>query len=380
MGLTNPIWASPTKYLRARNPEESILFLDPAALAQTYLKFRSEFPGLTTYAVKANPDPHVIKSLALLGVHTFDVASPAEIDLVRSICPKATLHYHNPIRSRHEIRAAAKQDVQSYSVDCASELIKLAEELPERSVEIAVRFALPLDGASYDFGSKFGATPDHAVDLLRQATNLGFQPTLTFHPGTQCTAPSVWTEYIRVAADIANRAGITLSRLNVGGGFPCGRDGLDHDLSLIFQSIADAQTTHFPSGATEFVCEPGRALVSDAFSLAIMVKAKRGGDLFLADGVYGSLSEQNQIGLTRKFDVVSTETKTTSETPQDWRVFGPTCDSLDVLFDHVPLPGCIDEGDYVLFHSLGAYSTAMATRFNGYGQAQIVTVDRLTDS
>jgi ornithine decarboxylase len=58
-------------------------------------------------------------------------------------------------------------------------------------------------------------------------------------------------------------------------------------------------------------------------------------------------------------------------------VYGPTCDSLDRLPAPVALPGDMEEGDYVLFDGMGAYSRAIATRFNGYGPGEAVTVARL---
>ena len=48
-------------------------------------------------------------------------------------------------------------------------------------------------------------------------------PSITFHPGTQCTDPAAWASYIREAAVIAERAGVKIARLNVGGGFPSHR-------------------------------------------------------------------------------------------------------------------------------------------------------------
>jgi ornithine decarboxylase len=59
-------------------------------------------------------------------------------------------------------------------------------------------------------------------------------------------------------------------------------------------------------------------------------------------------------------------------------VFGPTCDSLDRLPGLVPLAGDLEEGDWLVWHGLGAYSTATVTRFNGYGEIEVVTTDRLT--
>jgi len=55
-------------------------------------------------------------------------------------------------------------------------------------------------------------------------------------------------------------------------------------------------------------------------------------------------------------------------------VFGPTCDSVDRLPGDVPLPGDIAEGDFVVIHGMGAYSTVTNTRFNGFGELSVATV------
>ena len=75
-----------------------------------------------TYAVKANDTSEVIENLHMAGLSTFDVASPAEIARVRDLCPGATLHYNNPVRSAREIQMGVQAGVASWSVDCISEL------------------------------------------------------------------------------------------------------------------------------------------------------------------------------------------------------------------------------------------------------------------
>lgn len=93
--------------------------------------------------------------------------------------------------------------MKSWSVDSASELEKLIELVPAEDCEISVRFKLPVAGAAYNFGAKFGATVELAAQLTKRAAEAGFIPSLTFHPGTQCTDPHAWEAYIRSAADIA---------------------------------------------------------------------------------------------------------------------------------------------------------------------------------
>ena len=57
-----------------------------------------------------------------------------------------------------------------------------------------------------------------------------------------------------------------------------------------------------------------------------------------------------------------------------YTAYGPTCDPLDVLPGKLDLPAQLQEGDYLEFSSLGAYGSATATRFNGYGARSVVHV------
>ena len=48
-------------------------------------------------------------------------------------------------------------------------------------------------------------------------------------------------------------------------------------------------------------------------------------------------------------------------------IFGPTCDSLDIVFNRVPDVPDLLVGDWLLFPACGAYTAAGATDFNGIG-------------
>jgi ornithine decarboxylase len=379
MTVTRALHVTPVSYLVAEAPDDPVLFLSPETLQETAWRFVAGFPGLVTYAVKANPAEAVLDNLGRAGIGAFDVASPAEIALVRSRMPEAVLHYNNPVRSVAEIAMARAAGVMSWSVDAPGELEKLvAAGLPE-GTEVAVRFKLPVAGAAYDFGAKFGASPDVAAALLSRAVNAGFSPALTFHPGTQCTDPAAWVAYIAEAARIAAAAGATLARLNVGGGFPSRRmRGEAPPLEAIFEGIARATRNAFGPSAPALLCEPGRALVAEAVSLALRVKSLRGGThVYLNDGIYGALAEQPLMGMTDRIEVVSPEGRARRGAPVARTLWGPTCDSLDRIPGEVPLPADLAEGDYLLLHGMGAYSTATVTRFNGYGGLRLATVRRL---
>lgn len=376
MGLSKTIWTNPSEYLVRNTPDNPVMFFSPAVLHATARRFIDGFPGLVTFAVKSNPDPIVIENLAAAGIRGFDVASPEEIRMIRRLVPEAALHYNNPVRSRAEIAVAVEFGVKSYSVDSHSELAKLGELVPAEGTEISVRFKLPVQGAAYNFGAKFGATVELATELLREAAGYGFIPSLTFHPGTQCTDPAAWETYIMTAAEIARDAGVTIARLNVGGGFPSHRlnevmPRIEATFALIDMAAAEA----FGEIRPALVCEPGRGLVAEAFVLAARVKAIRDdAHVFLNDGVYGALAELPMIGVIDRIEVRSPQGALRSDEGVARICFGPTCDSVDRLPGEVAFPADTEEGDYVLFRGLGAYSMATNTRFNGFGDLTLATV------
>ena len=368
--------ADPVSHIRRHQPDHAQIYFCPDVLHRTARRFVDGFPGLVTYAVKANAGREVLENLSAAGLTAFDVASPAEMQAVRAVDPGAALHYNNPVRSRDEITQAAGHDVVSWSVDDDAELDKIGQAAA--GAEVAVRLALPVPGAAYDFGSKFGVGPEAAAALLARVADRGHVPAITFHPGTQCTDPEAWVAYIDASAAVARKAGVRLARLNVGGGFPAHRSGDAPELGAIFAAIARAVARAFGADAPALVCEPGRAMVAEAFTLGTRIKALRpGGAVFLNDGIYGGLSELRDIGPTDRVRIVAPDGTPRHAPASDRVVFGPTCDSLDRLPAPLGLPGDIEEGDYVLFSGLGAYSLSISTRFNGYGLGDPVTVARL---
>lgn len=369
-----PYWLDPLTHLKRHRPDHAVMYFSPLVLQAQARRFLDGFPGLVTYAVKANTRPEVLVNLVAAGVTAFDVASPSEMQAVREVCPDAVLHYNNPVRTPEEVQAAVRYGVTSASVDALSELDKLA---PLGAIEVSVRLALPVTGAAYDFGEKFGVGPDAAVDLLQEVARRGYRPAITFHPGTQCRDPEAWVAYIRVAADVSRRAGVSLARLNVGGGFASHWRGPAPDLERVFARIQDAVTEGFTSPPA-LVCEPGRALVAEAFTLATRVKALRpNGAVFLNDGIYGALSELRDICGNDRVQVYAPDGTPRQSAGIKRVAFGPTCDSLDRLPEQIAFPADTTEGDYVLFSGMGAYSLAIATRFNGYGLGDPVTVAAL---
>ncbi|MGZ9811105.1 type III PLP-dependent enzyme [Pseudoroseicyclus sp. H15] len=364
----------PQDWLASQGGESPVQFYCPSALEAKHRAFRQGFPGDVTFAVKSNPSEVVLSQLSAGGMGGFDVASPAEIALVRRIAPEARLHYHNPVRSMGEIAIAKAAGVASYSVDRMPELEKLlASDLP-REAEFAIRLDLPVEGAAYAFSAKFGAGPVEAERLVRRAAAEGRRLSLTFHVGTQCEDPSAWAAYLEEGARLVEETGQRFASVNVGGGFPSSRAGTPVDLAPIFETIASFQP-RFPGA--RFVCEPGRGLVGDAFSYAVRIKSLDRGDAILNDGIYGGLSEFITLGLPA-FEVMAHDGREMSESLSAHRLWGPTCDSLDRLPGEPLLPADVEEGDWLIFSAMGAYLFGVNTAFNGYGAWDEVAVSSLS--
>ncbi len=123
------------------------------------------------------------------------------------------------------------------------------------------------------------------------------------------------------------------------------------------------------------VCEPGRGICADAFTLAARIKAVRDdAHVFLNDGVYGSLTELPMIGVIDRVAVLTPEGRRRDGETRDRIIFGPTCDSVDRLPGELPLAADVEEGDFLVFQGMGAYSAATNTRFNGFGELSMATV------
>jgi len=364
---------------RLAHSDHPILCFSPARAKAANRRFATAFPGETTFAVKSAPHTELISSLSKAGMTAFDVASPAEMELVRNVAPSAELNYNNPIKSDSELRRAVETfGVRHTTIDDFVGLDQLKAHVADRAgFVVAVRIAPEDNNALHDFRGKFGTDPETAAQLLKAVAQAGFAPALSFHPGSQCTSPKAYTGLIARCAEIARNADVAIVSLNVGGGFPAPYIGSGaSSLSVFLADIRAALTKHFPRGV-RFFCEPGRAIAAPSFSLLARVKHRRtNGDVFMNDGIYGGLMELSQIPIRLPVRAWRNARPHKGKlTPM--RLFGPTCDPMDVLPDAIDLPENIAVGDWIEFALAGAYCTATSTRFNGFGRHTVVSVEKL---
>lgn len=361
------------------SPREPVYLFSRAALEERVRSFRRGFPGVVSYAVKANPEQRVTSALVAGGIGHFDVASIGEVEAIAGRHPRATLHFNNPVKAVEAIQSAYRNHgVRSFALDEAAELEKIHRATGgDPDVMYSVRFKLDHASAGYDFGSKFGTSPEAAGELLNKVVALGARPALTFHPGSQCADPGMYERYLESAARIMRTSGVAVELINVGGGFPEQYANTRVPaLDDYFQVIRRALARHFDS-PPRLMCEPGRAMVASSVSLLTRVIHVRddGRTLFLNDGVYGGMQEQSLVDL--HLPVKAWRGGRKLEGPVvDCHAFGPTCDPVDRLSRPMALPAHITPGDYVEFGLLGAYGSATSTAFNGFQSSRYFNVQR----
>ncbi|MBS0480660.1 MAG: type III PLP-dependent enzyme [Proteobacteria bacterium] len=359
----------------ALSPDEPVILNRPHAAARAACFFAEKFPGKSLYAVKANPSPDLLRVLWASGVTHYDVASIAEVRLVRSVLPEAVLCFMHPVKARAAIAEAYKvHGVRVFSLDSHEELAKIVDATDAATdLSLCVRLRVSSEFSELSLASKFGVDLADAAPLLQATRQVADALGICFHVGSQAMTPFAYVQALeRVRAAVVDAA-VTVDIVDVGGGFPSIYPGMEPPpLEDYFGAIHRAAESLPVSYSSELWCEPGRALCAEYNSLIVKVEKTRGDELYINDGAYGALYDAAHVGW--RFPVQCL-TAGRSETLTGYSFYGPTCDDADYMEGPFMLPADIKAGDYIEIGMLGAYGAAMKTAFNGFGQASAIEVD-----
>ncbi|OQW64094.1 MAG: decarboxylase [Proteobacteria bacterium HN_bin10] len=366
---------SPLDLTAREAPEGPVAIARPHRVAAAAEWFLAHFPGEVFYAVKANPSEWALDALWGAGVTRFDVASDTEAALIAGRFPGAQIAFMHPVKSRRAIgRAFHDFGVKTFALDSEDELNKiLAETGFAKDLTLVVRFAVTGEGAAYPLTRKFGVTAEEAPALLRKTRQVSEEMLgVSFHVGSQCMRPDAF----RTAMDMVNRAiveaGVLVDIVDVGGGFPAIYPGMTPPPMIDYlKAIKTGFDEMFVAQNAKLWAEPGRALVAEAGSTVTRVELRKGDALYLNDGAFGTLFDATHLNWAFPAKLLRKEPSRAKLAP--FRLFGPTCDSMDAAAGPFMLPADIQEGDLIEIGSLGAYGTAMGTRFNGFGET--VTIE-----
>lgn len=350
------------------HPDYSVYCIRPRVLEEAVKRFIAVFPGTVAYAVKCNPHPLIIDVLYRAGIREFDVASESEVAQIHNTYRDAKTHFMHPVKSRAAIKSAYwNYGIRHFAIDHHNELEKILEETGDDGVVIMVRIKTPAsEGSLYHLAKKFGAEPEDAACLLREAVKFGCKAGITFHVGSQCIEPKAYGTALDTVGEVIERAGIEPVCIDVGGGFPVAYPGRDvPPLEDFMLEIENGLNRIKVKPQVQILAEPGRALVALGCSLLTQVQLRKEDQLYINDGVYGGLSELLDSENRLLAQVIRLDGSVSNQL-QDFYLCGPTCDSFDMLPSPLSLPTDVCEGDWIEFDQVGAYSSALANRFNGF--------------
>jgi len=362
-----------------------IFVIDHEKIRENYREFKKNLPKIQVYfAVKANSNPEIVKTLLDMGV-SFDVASMPEFMIVYNFIKDLPdkerqdwiwdrIIYANTIKPLETLEEL-NQYKPLVTFDNIEELKKIRAHAPQAG--LVLRLRVPNTGSMVELSSKFGADPGEAVDLIAAAFDLGLVVEgLSFHVGSQCTNFENYVVALQIAADIIAEAEHRLDKkiriLDIGGGFPVKYNPEVRSIEELAVKLRAEIARLFPPDM-EILAEPGRFLVANACTLVAKVigKAYRDGKpcYYINDGVYHTYSGQ-------VFDHCTYPVLAFKEGPRHISaIFGPTCDAFDTITLSAELPE-LEIGDLVYSENIGAYSIASSTYFNGFPPAKVVHINK----
>jgi ornithine decarboxylase len=368
----------------AREHGTPLVVVDHAVIRSNFASFKKHLPKVQAYyAVKANPDPAIVRTLYQAGA-SFDVASLPEFMLVceniKALTAEEQQHYiwDKIIYANTTKPKETLQVLDHYkplvTFDNLEELRKIKKYAPHAG--LVLRLKVPNTGSMVELSSKFGVHPGEAVDLIDEAFREGLVVEgISFHVGSQCTNFENYVQALNLASNIIQESkdrGHVIKILDIGGGFPAAYHKDVKPIRVLARKV-NAEIERLFDQDIQIIAEPGRFIIATSATAVVKVigKARRDGKLcyYINDGVYHTFS-----GIV--FDHCRYPLKAFKKgSTQICSVFGQTCDALDTLSMSEELPE-LEIDDLLYAENIGAYSVASATWFNGFPPTQVIHVNQ----
>lgn len=341
--------------------EHPFYIIDLSSVTEQYTRWKTHLPRVKPhYAVKCNPDPRILKLLAKLGCN-FDCASKNEMDTVTSLQVNPNrIIFSNPCKQKSHIDHALSSKIYRMTFDSISELGKISNN---SEAQLIIRIRVDDSHSTCRLSSKFGCNLHELDDIYAFAKKAKYKLVgVNFHVGSNCRDPETYYKAIkdaRFAFDKAKEYGFQFDTLDIGGGFPSDIEVF----ASISRSVNYALDTYFKD-TPNIIAEPGRYMVEKSHTLVVSVMTvKSDRRYYINDGMYGSF---NCVYFDHAYPVFVPYTlKSDKLLYKKSTVFGPTCDSMDVLGDSYLLPD-LSVGDRLYVENFGAYTCAASSNFNGF--------------
>lgn len=325
------------------------------------------------YAVKANANPRILKTIASFGFGA-DCVSWGEIAAaLEAGFPASGIVFAGVGKSDMEIENALKADIFCFNCESIPEMEVIDEIATKlnKVAKIALRINPYIDAHTHKYittgieESKFGINIEALEEVVNKLSSLKKLKLIGihFHVGSQITRMSVFQSLcsrINELQEWFSERHFDLQVINVGGGL-----GIDYEdpeknpvfseyFSLLneFINLRPGQKLHM---------EPGRAIIGQCGTLITRVLYIKNGSNTQFAIVDAGMTDLIRPALYQAKHKIENLTSSGKITKYD--VVGPICESSDIFGRLIDLPET-KRGDIIGLRSAGAYGEVMASRYN----------------
>jgi diaminopimelate decarboxylase len=340
---------------------------------------------LVAFAVKANPNLSVLKTLGDLGAGA-DTVSEGEIRraLAAGIPPERIV-FSGVGKTEHEVAFALQTGVSEINVESPPEMELIARVAARLGVKATIAFRVNPDVSAGGHAkiatgkaeNKFGVSFAEAERLYAQASNNAhLDPVgVACHTGSQITdlAPmKAAFAKMRGLVESLRAQGLTVTRLDLGGGLGVPYFNMPEPPSP--DDFADVVAGAVAGLDVELAFEPGRVIAANAgvlVSEVIHVHERPEGRRFLVvDAAMNGLLRPAMYDAYH--DIRPVRARDGEALAYD--VVGPVCETGDT-FTRDRMLSPLQPGDLIAFMSAGAYGAAMSSEYNTRPLVPEVLVD-----
>ena len=350
-----------------------------ATLERHYRVFADAFAdtkALVCYAMKANSNQSVLRTLARLGAGA-DVVSGGELKRARAAgIPASKIVFSGVGKTEAELRLALDEDILCLNIESEPELDLLSQLATEmgRTARISIRVNPDVDSGTHakistgKSENKFGIPISKARDVYARAAKLpGIRIAgVDMHIGSQITDLAPMEQAFRILADfvtVLRSDGHTIDHVDFGGGLgiPYYEDRAVPPEPSAYAAMVKRVTHNL--GAT-LMFEPGRMIVGNAGILVarvIHVKHGDGKTFVIIDAAMNDLIRPTLYEAYHEILPVAEVAPDAEFAAVD--VVGPVCETGDYLALDRKLPA-LKSGDLIAIMTAGAYGAVQACTYN----------------
>lgn len=352
--------------------------------------------GLILYASKALCNTALCKIIASENMG-LDVVSGGELYTAHNAgFPMEKVYFHGNNKTEDELTLALSLGVGRIVVDNCDELLMINDlcKKLDKKASILFRVTPGIDAHTHDFimtgqiDCKFGVIIENgdAMNIIRLASSLQNISVVGIHChiGSQIFDLAPFEEAAKVMmnfiGDIKDELGLTLSELNLGGGFgicytenddPIAYNKYMEAVSKVVKKTAEIRNVPLP----KILMEPGRSIIAPAGITLYTV-----GSIKEIPGIRKYLAINGGIGDNPRYMLYQAEysfllaNRANEENTEAYTIAGKCCESGDLLGENIPLPAA-KKGDIMAVLATGAYNYSMASNYNRIPRPAMILVN-----